>query len=327
MVMNQVNPFVQTQAQPLSTQTSQEMRHLAANSQVPLAQLQSLAQAQTYMQDAALQRSIEIPKVNFYPSNHGNPKKARRSDIRQAYKLLSPTRRSIFSPRRYWFGGKYQFVGDATRCCIEGCDVDELIQAAGNVYEMIKDEESGKSLWELYFKDPVTGNPQAFQARERVTGGRILRATYCPEHLHLYHLLTKWERAEQEEEGGSTSSLKSRLNKGVSMVTVPVAGLAGRDNTPPLLSAYHPFFEMLKKDNIPVVRLKNALGENEQTIVIFDMRQFQTGGNARMITDARISAPPINMDLPTPSATMGLSELLSQTAPPPLEQVLEEVVE
>ena len=327
MVMNQVNPFVQTQAQPLSTQTSQEMRHLAANSQVPLAQLQSLAQAQTYMQDAALQRSIEIPKVNFYPSNHGNPKKARRSDIRQAYKLLSPTRRSIFSPRRYWFGGKYQFVGDATRCCIEGCDVDELIQAAGNVYEMIKDEESGKSLWELYFKDPVTGNPQAFQARERVTGGRILRATYCPEHLHLYHLLTKWERAEQEEEGGSTSSLKSRLNKGVSMVTVPVAGLAGRDNTPPLLSAYQPFFEMLKKDNIPVVRLKNALGENEQTIVIFDMRQFQTGGNARMITDARISAPPINMDLPTPSATMGLSELLSQTAPPPLEQVLEEVVE
>jgi len=327
MVMNQVNPFVQTQAQPLSTQTSQEMRHLAANSQVPLAQLQSLAQAQTYMQDAALQRSIEIPKVNFYPSNHGNPKKARRSDIRQAYKLLSPTRRSIFSPRRYWFGGKYQFVGDATRCCIEGCDVDELIQAAGNVYEMIKDEESGKSLWELYFKDPVTGNPQAFQARERVTGGRILRATYCPEHLHLYHLLTKWERAEQEEEGGSTSSLKSRLNKGVSMVTVPVAGLAGRDNTPPLLSVYQPFFEMLKKDNIPVVRLKNALGENEQTIVIFDMRQFQTGGNARMITDARISAPPINMDLPTPSATMGLSELLSQTAPPPLEQVLEEVVE
>jgi len=111
------------------------------------------------------------------------------------------------------------------------------------------------------------------------------------------------------------------------MVTVPVAGLDGRDNTPPLLSVYQPFFEMLKKDNIPVVRLKNALGENEQTIVIFDMRQFQTGGNARMITDARISAPPINMDLPTPSATMGLSELLSQTAPPPLEQVLEEVVE
>ena len=188
--------------------------------------------------------------------------------------------------------------------------------------------QTGESLWDIYFKDPITGEPRAFQAREKVTGGRILRATYCPEHLHLYHLLTKWERAEQEEEGASTSSLKSRLNKGVSMVTVPVAGLAGaRDNTPPQLNAYQPFFDMIKKDNIPVVRLKNAMGENEQTIVIFDMRQFQTGSNSRIITDANISAPPLNMDLPTPSATMGLSELLSQTAPPPLQVQSEELTQ
>ena len=325
--MNRFNPLMTNSQQPLASQTSQEMRRVAANSQVPLAQLQGLAQAQTYMQDAALQRSIQIPKVNFFPSNHANPKKARRQDIRQAYKLLTPTKRSILDPRRYWFGGKYQFVGDATRCCIEGCDVDELIQAAGNVYEMIKDEDTGKSLWELYFKDPVTGQPVAFQAREGVTSGRKLRATYCPEHLHLYHLLLKWERAEQEEEGASTSTLKSRLNKGVSMVTVPVTGLVTRDNTPPQLAHYEPFFEMLKKDNIPVVRLKNAMGENEQTIVVFDMRQFQGGGNARMITDANISAPPMNMDLPTPAATMGLSELLSQTAPPPLQAESEELAQ
>jgi len=325
--MNRFNPLMTNNQQPLASQTSQEMRRVAANSQVPLAQLQGLAQAQTYMQDAALQRSIQIPKVNFFPSNHANPKKARRQDIRQAYKLLTPTKRSILDPRRYWFGGKYQFVGDATRCCIEGCDVDELIQAAGNVYEMIKDEDTGKTLWELYFKDPVTGQPVAFQAREGVTSGRKLRATYCPEHLHLYHLLLKWERAEQEEEGASTSTLKSRLNKGVSMVTVPVTGLVTRDNTPPQLAHYEPFFEMLKKDNIPVVRLKNAMGENEQTIVVFDMRQFQGGGNTRMITDANISAPPMNMDLPTPAATMGLSELLSQTAPPPLQAESEELAQ
>jgi len=326
-MMNRFNPLMNNNQQPLASQTSQEMRRVAANSQVPLAQLQSLAQAQTYMQDAALQRSIEIPKVNFYPSNHPNPKKARRQDIRQAYKLLTPTKRSILDPRRYWFGGKYQFVGDATRCCIEGCDVDELIQAAGNVYEMIKDEDTGKSLWELYFKDPITGQPVAFQAREGVTSGRKLRATYCPEHLHLYHLLLKWERAEQEEEGASTSSLKTRLNKGVSMVTVPVTGLVSRDNTPPQLAHYEPFFDMLRKDNIPVVRLKNAMGENEQTIVVFDMRQFQGGGNARMITDANISAPPVNMDLPTPATTMGLTELLSQTAPPPLQAESEELTQ
>jgi len=322
--MNTVNPFSQTTGQPLAAQTSQQMLNVAANSQVPLAQLQQIAQAQTMMQDASLQRHIEIPKVNFYPSNHGNPKKARRADIRQAYNLLAPTKRSILSPRRYWFGGKYAFVGDATRCCVDGCDIDELLRAAGNVYEMIVDEESGKNLYEEYFKDPITGSPQAFQARERVTGGRILRATYCPEHLHLYHLLTKWERAEQEEEGGSTSSLKTKLNKGVSMVTVPVAGFAMRDNTPALLSTYEPFFNMMKQDNIPVVRIKDAMGQDKMVIPIFDMAQFQSGSNTRTVSDAQLSAPPIQADLPT----MGLSELLSQTAPPPVvEETVAEVVE
>jgi len=279
------------------------------------------------MQDAAMQRHIEIPKVNFYPSNHANPKKARRADIRQAYKLLAPTKRSVFSPRRYWFGGKYAFVGDATRCCVDGCDIDELLRAAGNVYEMIKDEDTGESLYDVYFKDPVTGAPQAFQAREKVTGGRLLRATYCPEHLHLYHLLTKWERAEQEEESGSTSSLKTKLNKGVSMVTVPVTGFAMKDNTPPQLAPYEPFFNMLKQDNIPVVRIKDAMKRDKQVIVIFDMDQFQTGSNTRLLIDAEMSAPP----LPTESATtntMGLAELLSQTAPPPVsEESVDEVVE
>ena len=320
MVMNTINPFGQTAGQPLAAQTSQQMLNVAANSQVPLSQLQQMAQAQNMMQDAAMQRHIEIPKVNFYPSNHANPKKARKADIRQAYKLLSPTKRSIFSPRRYWFGGKYAFVGDATKCCVDGCDIDELLRAAGNVYEMIKDDETGTSLFDEYFKDPVTGAPQAFQARENVTNGRLLRATYCPEHLHLYHLLTKWERAEMEEESGSTSSLKSKLNKGVSMVTVPVAGLAMRDNTPPVLAPYEPFFNMVKQDNIPVVRLKNAAGQDEQVIVIFDMKQFQDGGNNRQLTDATMSAPPTQMDLPGVSPSMGLSELLSQTAPPPVAE-------
>jgi len=327
MVMNTMNPFSQTPGQPLATQTSQEMLHVAANSQVPLAQLQQIAQTQNMMQDAAMQRHIEIPKVNFYPSNHASPKKARRADIRQAYKLLAPTKRSIFSPRRYWFGGKYAFVGDATRCCVDGCDIDELLRAAGNVYEMIKDEETGQSLFDEYFKDPVTGAPQAFQAREKVTGGRLLRATYCPEHLHLYHLLTKWERAEQEEESGSTSSLKSRLNKGVSMVTVPVTGLAMRDNTPPQLAPYEPFFNMLKQDNIPVVRIKDAMKRDKQVIVIFDMEQFQTGSNTRALVDAEMSTPPLPAETPTVNS-MGLAELLSQTAPPPVaEEPVEEVVE
>ena len=316
-----MNPFGQpTEIPPLGTYNSQQMLQIAGNSQVPLAQLREMAQAQTYMQEAAMQTHIEIPKVNFYPSNHGNMKRARRADIRQAYRLLTPTKRKLWAPRRWWFGGKYQYAGDATHCCIDGCDVDNLMRAAGNVYEMIKDEESGKSLWELYFTDPVSGEARGFQAREGVTSGRIVRGTYCPEHLHLYHLLLKWETAEQEEEDGTTSTLKSRLNKGVSMVTVPVAGMAGmtggmigKDNTPLPLQKYQPFFNMLKQDNIPVVRLKNSDGNNRLTLVVFDMRQFDTGVNSRQINDAIMTS--VAQQNGTGTATMGLGELLAQTAP------------
>jgi hypothetical protein len=189
------------------------------------------------------------------------------------------------------------------------------MRAAGNVYDMIKDEETGKSLWDLYFTDPVTGESRGFQAREGVTSGRIVRGTYCPEHLHLYHLLLKWETAEQDEEDSSTSTLKSRLNKGVSMVTVPVAGMTGgmigKDNTPLPLQKYQPFFNMLKQDNIPVVRLKNSDGNNRLTLVVFDMDQFDTGVNSRQINDAIMSS----VAQPSGTPTMGLAELMAQTAP------------
>ena len=109
------------------------------------------------------------------------------------------------------------------------------------------------------------------------------------------------------------------------MVTVPVTGLVTKDNTPPQLASYEPFFNMLKQDNIPVVRIKDAMKRDKQVIVIFDMEQFQTGANTRLLTDAEMSAPP----LPTESATantMGLAELLSQTAPaPPPAAVAEDV--
>ncbi len=311
-----MSPFGQpTQIPPLGSYNSQQMLQIAGNSQVPLAQLREMAQAQTYMQEAAMQTHIEIPKVNFYPSTHNNSKKARRADIRQAYRLLTPTKRKLWAPRRWWFGGKYQYAGDATHCCIDGCNVDELMRAAGNVYEMIKDEETGKSLWELYFKDPVTGEARGFQAREGVTSGRIVRGTYCPEHLHLYHLLLKWEAAEQMEEDGSTSTLKSRLNKGVSMVTVPVAGMTGmgaQDNTPLPLQKYQPFFNMLRQDNIPVVRMQNTDGNNDITLIVFDMRQFESGVNSRVINEAIMSS----VATPQATPTMGLQELLAQTAPP-----------
>ena len=98
-----------------------------------------------------------------------------------------------------------------------------------------------------------------------------------------------------------------------------------KDNTPPQLAPYEPFFNMLKQDNIPVVRIKDAMKRDKQVIVIFDMEQFQTGANNRLLTDAEMSAPPLPTDTPTVN-TMGLAELLSQTAPaPPPAAVAEDV--
>ena len=63
------------------------------------------------MQFAAAQ-NIEVPKVNFYPSRHPDPRKARRKDIKQAYKLLQPAKRSILNPMRWLFGRKYRYAKD-----------------------------------------------------------------------------------------------------------------------------------------------------------------------------------------------------------------------
>ena len=50
-----MNPFGQpSELPPLGSYNSQQMLQIAGNSQVPLAQLREMAQAQTYMQEAAM---------------------------------------------------------------------------------------------------------------------------------------------------------------------------------------------------------------------------------------------------------------------------------
>ena len=269
----------------LGNQTQSDLLRLAAQTNMPLAQIQQQAMAQAAMQQQS--GVVEVPQVNFYPSRHANPIKARRKDIKQAYRLLKPTKRHPVSPRRWWFGGKYRYNTNTMRCCIDGCDVENLIRLAGNIYEQIADEEVGKSLWQLYFHNPVTGEDQAFIARFNVTSGHTMRATYCPEHLHLYHMLTKWEREEEAEQESKSGTLKAKLKKGVSIVAVPISTIKKKDNTPPQLSQYKPFFAMLERDNIPIVHINNAAtGSNEITMIIFDMKQFQGGQNNRLLYEA-----------------------------------------
>ena len=250
------------------------------NESLTYAALMEQATAQEAMQQAATENNIQIPKVNFYPSRHADPHKARRKDIKQAYKLLTPAKRGFFNPVRWVFGRKYRYNKQTHICVIEGCDCSVLIMH-DNLYAKISDDDSGRSLWEMYWQNPVTGEPEAFVAMEKITSGRKMRGTYCPEHMHLYHLLCKWETEEDIIREANPKRLRDRVKQGVSIVTVPITAVKKKDPTPTMLKKYEPFFAELEKDarktkGIHVNHYNNPVtGQNDITTVSFDLRIFQ----------------------------------------------------
>jgi len=260
----------------LSQQGNTSLTHQALTQQ---------ATAQAAMRDIQTEQNLEVPKVNFYPSRHPDPHKARRKDIKQAYKLLTPSKRSIFNPWRFALGRKYNYDKQTHMCVIDGCDCATLIQH-DNLYHKIRDEDTNQSLWELYWQNPINGQPEAFIAKEKVTSGRKMRGTYCPEHMHLYHLLCKWEAEEDKIRESNPKRLRDRVKKGVSVVTVPISSLTKKDPTPPFLEKYEPFFAELEKDSrntngISILHYKNPVTEvNDVTMVVFDLRIFQEELNA-----------------------------------------------
>ena len=278
------NPFGPQTPQPNLAQVSEATLMALAqqgNPQFTHAALMEQASAQQQRQQMGVEKNIEVPKVNFYPSRHPDPRKARKYDIKQAYRLLKPTKRSLFDPRR-WIGSTYRYAKDSGTCCVDGCNVKELIQY-DNLYARISDEETGVSLWELYWQNPVTHEPEAFVAHTGVTSGRPIKATYCPEHLHLYHLLCTWEEQEEREEEMLPSRFRDKVKKGVSIVTVPVSTLIGdnQQHMPEMLTKYEPFFDQLQIDSkktsgISLMHYKNPeTGLNDVTMIVFDLRMFQ----------------------------------------------------
>jgi hypothetical protein len=288
----------------LSQQGKQNLSHAALVEQ---------AVAQQQMQAMGQQKNLEVPKVNFYPSTHPDPRKARKQDIKQAYKLLRPTKRSILDPRR-WLGSKYRYTKDTGTCVIDGCNVKELIEY-DNLYARITDEETGRSLWDMYWQNPVTGQTEAFVAREGVTSGRRMKGTYCPEHLHLYHLLCKWEAEQEREDEMKPSRFRDKMKKGVSLVTVPVSIMSQKQGpTHSLVQKYETFFTEIEKDaikskGINVWHIPNPeTGNNDITMVQFDMRMFQ-----KELLEA---------SMPTPAFQALLNQQpQTQTPPPPTQEV------
>ena len=253
---------------------------MQGNEQLTQAALQEMLMAQRGMQQVAEAQNIEVPKVNFYPSRHNDPRKARKKDIKQAYKLLQPAKRSVVNPMRTVFGRKYRYNKDTGTCVVDGCNCANLIQH-DNLYMRICDDENGRSLWEMYWQNPVTGQPEAFVAQDKVTSGRKLRGTYCPEHMHLFHLLVKWEAEEDKQNEMNPSRLRDKVKRGVSIVTVPISSVKKNDPTPAMLQKYEPFFAELEKDSgqtkgINLIHYANPVtGQNDITMVVFDLRIFQ----------------------------------------------------
>jgi hypothetical protein len=270
-------------------------------------QLLEMQAAQQGMKQVAEKKNIEVPKVNFYPSRHPDPRKARKQDIRQARKLLRPTKRSLFNPLRWIWGHKYRYNRQSNLCVIDGCNCEELIKY-DNLYSKICDEESGKSLWEMYWRNPVTQTPEAFVAREQVTNGRKMKGTYCPEHLHLYHLLCKWESEADKDHNKTRTGMKEMVKKGVSTVAVPISIVKKKDNTPEFLKKYEPFFVELEKDSksqpgINLLHYKNPeTGINDVTMIVFDLRLFQKEIMATQPTLADAITNLGIMQAPLPSA-------------------------
>tara|TARA_R100000152_G_C6772071_1_gene198813 strand:+ start:582 stop:1535 length:954 start_codon:yes stop_codon:yes gene_type:complete len=271
--------FYPQQRQQMS---EQQLAYLASqgNEQLSHAALQEMLSAQQGMQEVAEAQNIEVPKVNFYPSTHADPRKARKKDIKQAKRLLQPAKRSIFNPMRFLFGQKYRYAKDTGTCVVDGCNCANLIKH-DNLYMRICDEDTGRSLWEMYWQNPVTGQPEAFVAQDKVTNGKKMKGTYCPEHLHLYHLLCKWEAEEDKQNEMNPSRLRDKVKRGVSIVTVPVASIKKKDPTPAMLQKYEPFFAELERDSgktkgISVLHYSNPVTkQNDVTMVVFDLRIFQ----------------------------------------------------
>jgi hypothetical protein len=273
-------PSFREQDVPLSAVDDSHLVALSHQTNMSHAQLLEMQTAQQAMKEASNKApiNIEVPKVNFYPSRHPNLIKARKQNIRHGYKLLRPAKRSIIDPRRI-VGSKYRYNKESNRCVIDGCNCEQLI-LYDNLYAKICDEENGRSLWEMYWTNPISGEVQAFQAREKVTGGRKMIGTYCPEHLHLYHLLCKWETEEEEEKANTPSRIKQNIKKGVSTIAVPISIIRKPDNTPEMLKKYEPFFQQLETDarnckGISILHYTNPdSGLNDITMVVFDLRLF-----------------------------------------------------
>lgn len=204
-----------------------------------------------------------VPVVEFNFSDHPDPDKARKQNIKNAIKALKPTKRWYTLPGTQWIpfiggGLRYKYM-QPHQCAVDGSDC--------------RHQDYG-DLWDEYMTDGK-GNVVPFRAWTGVLygSGMQLPSTLCPQHLQLYHLLTQW--IQQEEHSHDKGFFKRMKKRGVAFV--PVVKKKSKTPEHPLLAKWAPVFDEAQKDGIPIIRYKNPItGENDITTLVFDERLLQT---------------------------------------------------
>lgn len=191
-----------------------------------------------------------VAQVDFNLSDHPNPKKQRRQNIKRAMKALKPLKGKIlfFRYRRH---KSNQCVCDSTNCL--NADYGDL--------------------FDQYFRDPQTMQVRPFRPWSGVLPGRgrQLEGTYCPQHMMLYHRLMEW--IEQEEAETDPNFFTRMAKKGVAFVPVK---RGEKKEEHPLIVKWTPIFIEAQKDGLQIVHYTNPLtGENDITMIVFDNRVLQ----------------------------------------------------
>jgi hypothetical protein len=210
------------------------------------------------------------PQVKFDFDQDPDPTKRRRKNIRNARKLLKPTK-----PWYFPFTSKFNEQG---QCCVTGIRLAALGPDAYNKPlldpDTLKPTDDGRTLSNHFFVDQITGQLTGFTALSGVDSGIPLRSSYCPELLQLYWLYTQW-RQEQQLDNQSQMSVWLWKKKRIKMVPIKER-VKTNEGKPELVAALEPFFQLCldnRGKGIEITEYKNPLtGEVDLTSINLDLR-------------------------------------------------------
>lgn len=183
------------------------------------------------------------PQVKFDFDQDPDPARRRKKNIKKAKKLLKPT-------KAWWSLWPLNICrfNDSGQCCVTGI---RLAALGPDAYakplldpDTLKPMDSGITLSQQFFIDPVTGKNTPFTAFSNVDQGVPLRSSYCPELLQLYWLYTQWRQQQYLENQGQMSVWLWKRKK---IKMVPITEKPKKRHMPSVVKAFEPFYQLAQE--------------------------------------------------------------------------------